>query len=108
MSEYLKVVEDDVFKCICRCYLALWSPGIVSCPNIASLLKTSKYQVKKHINTLKEKELVKSDSCMIQDEYESWPPYNGFTLTDKGKKSEVFLKLKQEDDEAYRECAEFK
>lgn len=108
MAKYSKVEQDDVFKCICSCDLALWSIGIVSVPNIASLLETSKYQVRKHVSNLKLIGLIKNDSCMIQDEYENYPPYNGFALTNKGRKSKFFIKLDKENDEAYRQWADSK
>ena len=106
MNKYKKITQDDVFKCVCSCDLALFSPGIVSAPNIASLLKTSKYQVRKHLVELKKLGLVKSDSVMIYDEYENFPPYNGFCLTGKGRETSVFIELDRLDRESYQKWDE--
>ena len=80
------------------------SPRLISVPNIACLLKTSKYQVRKYINNLREDGLCTSDTCIIKDEYENFPPYKGFRLTSKGRQTDAFKKAELEYEKLMRDC----
>lgn len=82
---YLVVSEMDVINIILRTAEDWQGVGIISPSNVASLLKTSRYQVDKHIKSLKKQGLIKYSSTMIGSEEDYYPPYNGYGLTKEGK-----------------------
>lgn len=81
-------------------------PGIISPSNITSLLNTSRYQVDKHIKTLKLWGFLdyKSVNYGPEDDYSS--PYNGYTLSPKGREEwSIYIKQREEDElKLIKEC----
>ncbi len=82
---YLKVTELDVVNLIMRTAHDWRGCGVISPSNIAHLLKTSRYQVDKHIKSLKSKGLLEYKSVMIGSEEDYYPPYNGYKLSKQGE-----------------------
>lgn len=82
---YSTVSEMDVVNIILRTAEDWQGCGIISPSNIASLLNTSRYQVDKHIKTLKQKRLLQYKSIMLSSEDDYYPPYNGYCLTETGR-----------------------
>jgi hypothetical protein len=82
---YSVVSEDDVINVILRTAEDWQGVGIISPSNIATLLKTSRYQVDKHIKSLKGKGLIKYKSTLIGSDEDFYPPYNGYGLTYEGR-----------------------
>jgi len=80
--------------------------GIISPSNIASLLETSRYQVDKHIKSLKKQGLIKYKSIMIGSEEDFYPPYNGYGLTKEGrvKFSKELKEISDRDIKLIKEC----
>ena len=86
-STYSAVNEMDVVNIILRTAEDWQGCGIIAPSNIASLLNTSRYQVDKHIKALKQKGLVLYKSIILSSEDDYYPPYNGYCLTETGKKT---------------------
>jgi Mn-dependent DtxR family transcriptional regulator len=84
---YSAVTEMDVVNIILRTAEDWQGCGIIAPSNIASLLETSRYQVDKHIKSLKQKGLVQYKSIMLSSEDDYYPPYNGYCLTETGRKT---------------------
>ena len=82
-TKYTKVLEMDVVNMLIRTSES-WC-GCITPSNITSLLKTSRYQVNKHIKSLKLKGLIEYKSILFQDEYDYYPPYNGYCLSECGR-----------------------
>lgn len=82
---YLKVSENDIVDVILKTAHDWHSCGVISPSNIAHLLKTSRYQVDKHIKALKSKGLLEYKSVMIESEEDYYPPYNGYKLSKQGE-----------------------
>ena len=103
---YSVVSEMDVVNIILRISEDWQGYGIISPSNIASLLKTSRYQVDKHIKSLKNQGLIKYDSIMIGSEEDFYPPYNGYGLTKKGKVkfAKELKEIADRDIELIKEC----
>ena len=95
---YRKVTEIDVFKKICffctasACFYSIGQPKYIT-----ESLRTSRYQVNKHIKALKEKGMIEYKSIHCPDEYEIYPPINGYIVTEKGKKSLIYKKEENEE-----------
>ena len=85
--KYSTISEIDVINIILRISECWQLCGIISPSNIALLLKTSRYQVNKHIKTLKIKGLIQYKSIQLNSYDELNPPYNGYCLTDLGRKT---------------------
>jgi predicted transcriptional regulator len=99
----------EVFRCIGNCevstYMTPYSPErcVVSVPNMASLLKWTKYRVRKAVKALVAMGLIERASCgnpavesfgeYHELIYESAPPTNGFAITKEGFKCEEWQKL---------------
>lgn len=91
-KQYSKVTKEDVFnKLICAASDFL-NPirGTISLVELSHFLKTSRYQVKKHVNTLRSEGLIELKCIPNWDEEENYPPYWGYALTDKGRETEAF------------------
>jgi Mn-dependent DtxR family transcriptional regulator len=103
---YSVVSEMDVINIILRTAEDWQGVGIISPSNIASLLKTSRYQVDKHIKSLKKKELIEYKSIMIGSEEDFYPPYNGYGLTKEGKVkfAKELKEIADRDIELIKEC----
>jgi len=84
---YSTVSEMDVVNILLRTSEDWQGCGIIAPSNIASLLETSRYQVDKHIKSLKTKGLVQYKSIMLSAEDDYYPPYNGYCLTELGRKT---------------------
>lgn len=82
---YSTVSEMDVVNIILRTAEDWQGCGIITPSNIASLLDTSRYQVDKHIKSLKQKGLLQYKSIMLSSEDDYYPPYNGYCLTGTGR-----------------------
>lgn len=78
---YTVITEHDIINLFVKKIDSWQTFGLISPSNIASLLKTSRYQVNKHIISLKQKNLIEYGWVMLNDEL---PPYNGYRLTEKG------------------------
>lgn len=102
---YAKTTEQKVFAILIETNLDFMNPidGIINIVNLASLIGTSKYQVKKHINTLKAKGLVELRCVAIQSDEETYPPYWGYGLTEAATKTEEFIEAKKKDDKWFKE-----
>lgn len=97
MKKYKKITKTDVFDMVMSITLDFMSPlKTINLVNIASLLKTSRYQVKKYMNELKKEGLVelKYDTIHLEDELPIL--YWGYGLTTKGKETELFINKKKE------------
>ena len=84
-TKYTKVTEMDVINMLIRTSESWHGCGCITPSNITSLLKTSRYQVNKHIKSLKLKGLIEYKSILFQDEYDYYPPYNGYCLSEFGR-----------------------
>jgi len=91
--KYNKITEQDVLKKICKVVYWNFTHDICRPCDITWSLKTSRYQVNKHIKSLKEKGLIEYKSAPCYDEYDTYPPINGWTLTEKGKKTNEYQKI---------------
>lgn len=104
--KYSKVTEESVYKTLMGTSLDFNNPldGVISLVNIANHLTTSRYQVKKHIENLKQNGLVELKCCIINDEYETHPPYWGYKLTEKARNTEEYKLEVQKGIELIKEC----
>ena len=82
---YSVVSEMDVVNIILKTAEDWQGVGIISPSNIVSLLNTSRYQVDRHIKSLKKQVLIEYNSIMIGSEEYFYPPYNGYGLTKQGR-----------------------
>lgn len=91
-QKYKETTKDDVFGVLVSASCDVFNPvnGIINIVNVASILGTSKYQTRKHIKSLVAEGLVLLDMCTVPDEEECYPPYWGYTLTEKGKETEKY------------------
>lgn len=83
MGKYEKIGPWEVFGILASCDLDFMNPigGVINLVNIASLLKTSRYQVKKNIDYLVRIGVAESEMVMLPGEDELYPPYHGYHLT---------------------------
>lgn len=88
--KYCLVSEQDVVNIILRTAESWDGCGIISPSNITYLLKTSRYQINKHIKSLKSKGLLDYKSVDISTDEERYPPLNGYCLSKLG--NETFKK----------------
>ena len=108
MNKYEKISEEDIIKLIINTTIISIDsgPDIISPSNIASLLKTSRYQVNKHIKTLVSSKIIYYNSIVIGYEDDYSFPYNGYGLTEKGREkySEYIKKRREEELKLIEEC----
>lgn len=106
--EYKKVSRDDVYSRLIGLSFDWMNPmgGAINLVNLASLLQTSRYQVKKHIDELKRLRYVELKSFLIQDEDEIYPPYWGYVLTEEGRETDVYKKRLEEHEKGWRKWVE--
>lgn len=104
--KYTKVTRDDVYGILVSTALSLFNPigGAINITNIAHLLETSKYQVKKYMDELKEQGMVELKCFNNWDEEENHPPYWGYVLTDKGRETKYFKDREEKDIRHMQEC----
>lgn len=90
-KENRQVTEDDVFREICSFSVAISpNPIFASVPHLATILETSKYQVRKHIKTLIDKGLIKLYYEGGQDE-DGYPRcYKGYGTTQIAKQTDIY------------------
>jgi hypothetical protein len=89
--KYKKITKDDVYRILVNVALDISSPvSIINISNIASLLKTSRYQVKKYIDLMVKDGVAELKFEMIYDDEELYPPYWGYRLTPKGKDTDFY------------------
>ena len=107
-TKYEKITTNDIIKLIINTTIVGIDngPGIISPSNIASLLKTSRYQVDKHIKTLKLWGFLDYKSVNYGPEDDYSPPYKGYTLSPKGRGEwSIYIKQRKEEElELIKEC----
>lgn len=100
------VTQDDVYKKLVSLALSLFNPigGAINIVNLAYLMKTSKYQVKKHMHDLRDKGFVELKCINNWDEEENHPPYWGYVLTAKGRDTDYFKAKYEQEAKLIQEC----
>lgn len=106
--KYKKISKGDVYKRMVGISLNFMNPtgGAINIKNLAHLLNTSRYQVKKHIDELKKDELVELKCIAIPyDEHESdpYPPYWGYVLTEKARQTEYYKEQEEKENQLIQE-----
>jgi hypothetical protein len=103
---YKKISEKEVFETLIQTNLDFMNPldGAINLCNIAYLLKTSRYQVKKYIDSLKGKGITELKCINIYSDEEIYPPYWGYVLTEKGKQTTEYKKFQEKHLEIIKEC----
>lgn len=83
MGKYERITPWEVFGVLVSCNLDFMNPigGVINLVNIASLLNTNRYQVKKNMDYLVRIGVAEKTVVMIPSEYEPYPPYHGYCLT---------------------------
>lgn len=103
--KYKKVNQSDVYDVLANVALNIMSPiDVINISNIASLLKTSKYQAKKYVDILVKDNMAELKCESIYDEDDVLPPYWGYRLTEKGKDTEQFKAKEKRHLEIIEEC----
>lgn len=104
--KYLKVTEEDVYRKMVSLAMDVMNPigGAVSVRELSSMLKTSRYQTKKHIDALKNKEFVELRMFLLYSDDDYFPPYWGYLLTDKGRRTEYYLSKQKKTLKLMEEC----
>jgi hypothetical protein len=87
---YYIVSEQDIVNILFRTSESWIGCGIITPSNIAHLLNTSRYQVNKHIKSLKSKGLLDYKTIYVSSDDEWFPPINGYCLSKLGK--EIYKK----------------
>lgn len=102
---YTIVSEDDVYRKMVSIAL---SPnpigGLINISNLASLLHTSRYQVRKHMRALRSNGMVELH-CTTLPTYgddDPGPPYWGYRLTDAGRETPYFKAREKADRDSLR------
>lgn len=95
---YEKITKEQVFDVMVGITLDFIAPDhVINLVNIADLLKTSRYQVKKYMDELREEGLVELKTTMAYNvDEEPSRPYTGYRLTAKGMETEEFKQLQSE------------
>lgn len=104
--KYKKVTKQDVYEVLVSVALDLSSHcgDPINVRNIASLLKTSRYQAKKYIDELKKDGLVKLTCFAIPSDDELYPPYWGYVLTQKGASTDYYKEAENRHLALLKEC----
>lgn len=102
----VKTTEEDVYVKFVHLALDFMNPigGAINLKNLSSLLKTSKYQIRKHVHALRDKGMVELKCFYIPDEEELYPPYWGYRLTEKGRDTDYFRQENEKHDRILEEC----
>lgn len=105
MEKYSKISKDDVYKLIIKIDIDFMNMGfnVINVVNMASALETSRYQIKKYIDVLLDDGLVELKMEVFSNEEEPFPPYWGYGLTDKGRQTQIFKELEEEQEKFYDE-----
>ena len=105
---YKKINSEDIIKLIINTTIIGFDngPSIISPSNIVSLLKTSRYQVNKHIKELKKSNLLEYKVVNFGPEDDYSPPYSGYHLSNKAKLlwKDYIEKRKHEELELIKKC----
>ena len=103
---YCLVSEMDVVNIILRTSESWQGCGIITPSNIAHLLNTSRYQVDKHIKSLKQKQFIDYKSVDVSTDEELYPPVNGYCLSKIGREfyKKELKELSDRECELIREC----
>jgi predicted ArsR family transcriptional regulator len=86
-KEYCKITESDVINILLRTSEHWAGCGIITPSNIAHLLKTSRYQINKHIKSLKSKDLLDYKRVDVSTNEDWYLPVNGYCLSKIGKET---------------------
>lgn len=90
-TEYKKITKEQVLDTLIQCHVNFMNPtDVISAPNIACLLKTSIYQVRKYINELKKDGLVQVGYLPLSAHEELSLPIKGFCITNKVEELEQY------------------
>lgn len=88
---YKKITKEQVLDILIQCHVNFTNPtDVISAPNIACLLKTSTYQVRKYINELKKDGLVQVGYLPSSAYEELSLPIKGFCIANKAKELEQY------------------
>lgn len=116
-------IANEVLRCLISCEISLYTTcyapekAVVPISNIASLLKWSKYRIRKALKELRELELIEytSQGCPAILSYgaesypelldEARPPINGYALTHKAFESELWKQCYAEWNKSMEEWA---
>lgn len=92
--KYAVITEDDVLELLVNAHLSYdnQTSSLVNLVNMAKLLKTSRYQVKKHIESLRKQNIVELGYHYVRCEEELYPPYWGYRVTSAFRDTEYFNK----------------
>ncbi|MDR7856029.1 hypothetical protein [Tissierella sp.] len=102
--KYRKITQEDVYKLLVGISVSVMNTfDCINIVNIASLLKTSRYQVKKYIDELKNQGMVELVCVDISSEDEPYPPYLGYVLTKKGRDTHFYREAEQKETELIKE-----
>lgn len=104
--KYEKITRQDVYEVLVSTSLDIMNPigGIINLVDIAGFLKTSRYQVKKYIDEMKTEGMVELHSVSIPCEDEVYPPYWGYTLTERGKNTDYYKEQDKKHENILKEC----
>ena len=91
-KKYKKITKEQVLGVLIHIHINFMNPtDVISVPNIAYILKTSKYQVRKHIDVLKKEGLIQVayfPTSLIDEELSL--PIKGFCITEKVEELEQY------------------
>lgn len=101
-----KVTEDEVYAKFVDLSLNIMNPigGAINLVNLSWLLKTSKYQTRKHVHTLRDKGMVELKCFNIPYDEELYPPYWGYRLTEKGRDTDYFRQENEKHERILEKC----
>ena len=108
MKIYEKIAEQDVLKVLSDACFSIDSrdPCFRTIPNIAWLLHTSNYQVRKNMRKLVEQGFAKKVCVYVYDDYKDVGfPQTGYRLTLKGKSTEKYKEVEKYHREIFGEVA---
>jgi DNA-binding transcriptional ArsR family regulator len=103
---YTIVSEDDVYHQLVHLAVDIFNPigGLINITNLARLLNTSKYQVRKHMHSLRDKGWVELKCVKIPDDEELYPPYWGYVLTLRGRDTKYYAAAYEKENRIINEC----
>lgn len=104
MKKYAKIGQKEIYEILVGIHLDFTIPldGTINLVNLAGILKTSRYQVKKHMDQMKKDGIVELHYVFLPSEDEIYPPYWGYRLTKKGRDTDYF----REREKAHAEMVE--
>ncbi len=97
---YAKIKKDDVLNIMIGISVCVMNPtNVISIPTIAHFLNTSKYQVRKYINELRNEGLVEIGIYPRINDEEILLPIKGFCITKKAESLDEYKKRLREENE---------